>query len=310
MTKDFRQIQSELAKPFAPEDLEWRLQVTNKDKTRGMAVPYVTNRAIQDRLDDVVGVDNWHNDYKSWHGNGKKEAQLCGISIYLEERKDWLTKWDGAEDTAVEPVKGGLSDSMKRAAVQWGIGRVLYKMNTVWVDVEQKNGSTVIKSSERAKLDKAYMDMLKRLSLEPAKPGGLQSQLTPSPEEDIPQGAEPAPHQDPKAPTQQPKPQAQQPDAAPTGSGKVTEFPAPQRPQWQYKVETATVQPGMSRQSMSLGLVDPSGKKTRAFYPSVSEDLAVGAELCDATLELRKQGTVVFYLLKSYKIVLAEGQVA
>mgnify|MGYP002508284444 CR=1 FL=1 len=32
-----------------------------------------------------------------------------------------------------EPIKGGLSDSMKRAAVQWGIGRVLYNMEPVLV---------------------------------------------------------------------------------------------------------------------------------------------------------------------------------
>ena len=48
-----REMQQALAQPFAPEDLEWRIQTTSKDKTRGMAVPYVTNRAIQTRLDEV-----------------------------------------------------------------------------------------------------------------------------------------------------------------------------------------------------------------------------------------------------------------
>ena len=36
--KTTREVQAALAKPFAPEDLEWRLQNTNKEKTRGMAV--------------------------------------------------------------------------------------------------------------------------------------------------------------------------------------------------------------------------------------------------------------------------------
>ena len=57
--KDVRMIQQELAQPFAPEDLEWRLQRAFEDKKRGIAVPYVTNRAIQARLDDVVGPDGW-----------------------------------------------------------------------------------------------------------------------------------------------------------------------------------------------------------------------------------------------------------
>ena len=39
--KDFKTIQRELAQPFAPEDLEWRVQVTNKEKTKGTAMPFV-----------------------------------------------------------------------------------------------------------------------------------------------------------------------------------------------------------------------------------------------------------------------------
>ena len=151
---DPTEIQTALSKPFAPEDLEWRLQQTFEDKMRGIAVPYVTNRAIQNRLDESVGSENWYNSYKPWHGAGKKEAQLCGIAIYFEGR-GFITKWDGAEDSDIEPVKGGLSDSMKRAAVQWGIGRVLYSLNdTVWVDIEKKGRSFIIPDSERSKLDK------------------------------------------------------------------------------------------------------------------------------------------------------------
>ena len=86
---------------------------------RGMAVPYVTNRAIQNRLDEVCGPENWYNEFKPWHSNGKKDSQLCGIAIHFEG-KGFITKWDGAEDSDIEPIKGGLSDSMKRAAYQWG----------------------------------------------------------------------------------------------------------------------------------------------------------------------------------------------
>ena len=162
--KDARAIQAELAKPFAAEDLEWRLQKTFEAQGRmtGIAVPYVTNRAIMNRLDSVVGPENWYNDFKPWHAAGKKEAQICGISVYFEGR-GFISKWDGAEDSDIEPIKGGLSDSMKRAAVQWGIGRVLYNMDTVFVDVEKRGNSWVIKKGARAKLDKAYLDMLKAL---------------------------------------------------------------------------------------------------------------------------------------------------
>ena len=66
---------------------------------------------------------------------GKKKAQLCGISIWDSEKEGWVTKWDGADDTAIEPIKGGLSGAMKRAAVQWGIGQYLYDIDDMWVDI-------------------------------------------------------------------------------------------------------------------------------------------------------------------------------
>ena len=179
--KDAKTIKDELARPFAPEDLEWRIQYANEKTNRGIVVPYVTNRAIQARLDEVVGIAGWYNDYKPWHGANKKEAQICGISIYFEERGGFITKWDGAEDSDIEPVKGGLSDSMKRAAVQWGIGRVLYSMtDPVWVDIEPRGRSWAIQKKERPVLDSAYLSLLNTLKLQPAAPIGTQSQLTPA----------------------------------------------------------------------------------------------------------------------------------
>ena len=75
-----RTMLTALAKPFAPEDLEWRLQYTNEEKMCGMAVPYVTNRAIQNRLDEVCGPENWYNEFRPWHSAGKKDSQLCGTA--------------------------------------------------------------------------------------------------------------------------------------------------------------------------------------------------------------------------------------
>ena len=207
MTKDAKTIREELARPFAPEDLEWRIQVTSKDKTSGLAIPYVTNRAIQDRLDEVVGPENWYNDYKPWHGNGKKDAQICGISIYFEG-KGFITKWDGAEDSDIEPIKGGLSDSMKRAAVQWGVGRVLYKMTKpLWVRIEQKGNSYVICDTERPKLNAAYLELLDKLHQLPTSPGAAQAQLSYKRDAQPPQQVQPQP----TVVAPQAQPSAQQP---------------------------------------------------------------------------------------------------
>ena len=292
--KDINKMREGLCKPFAPEDLEWRIQVMSKDQTSGLAVPYVTNRAIQDRLDDVVGPENWHNDYKPWHGNGKREAQICGISIFFEGR-GFITKWDGAEDTDVEPVKGGLSDSMKRSAVQWGIGRVLYKMNPIWVGIEKKGNSFVIKDSERVRLNGAYLDMLKKLSLQPAQPGGLQPQLTPR------QIAVPTQ----QAPAQQTQNHQQNPQSA------HPPVPFPGRPATEYRVLNAQRQQGMDGQiSIRLILENADGKKLNAFVQGDHPALVSGAELFNVKISTHRQDNVVFYVLNTYNIIPSAPQAA
>jgi hypothetical protein len=146
------EIAKALAQPFPASDVEWRIQVTNGEKTFGLAVPYIDSRAIQNRLDTVMGPFNWQNAFIPWQNN----AQLCGISLYCEERGEWITKYDGSPNSDIEAVKGGLSDACKRAAVQWGVGRYLYGMDGVWVDVEKKGNSVHIKRDQQKKLDDAY----------------------------------------------------------------------------------------------------------------------------------------------------------
>lgn len=129
-----KEIMVKLKYPFDPFDIEWRVQSageTKQGKLWAILVPYITNRGIQERLDEVCGVDGWYNQYQY----PSEKSVICGISIKFQDgNKDtWITKWDGAEETAIEAVKGGLSGSMKRAAVQWGIGRYLYRLEAVIV---------------------------------------------------------------------------------------------------------------------------------------------------------------------------------
>ena len=154
-----QELTKKLTAPFEAKDVEWRIQQTTQDKSRGLAVAFITSRAIQRRLDEMVGPFHWKTEFSPWHqiGNG---SQLCALSIYNEERKEWVTKTDGAENSDIEPVKGGLSDSFKRAAVQWGIGRYLYSMGALWVDVEQRGKNCYITESGRKTLDARYAQML------------------------------------------------------------------------------------------------------------------------------------------------------
>ena len=287
-----------------------------------MAVPYVTNRAIQNRLDEVCGPENWYNEFKPWHSNGKKDAQLCGIAIYFEG-KGFITKWDGAEDSDIEPIKGGLSDSMKRAAYQWGIGRVLYSLDTVWVDIERRGRSYVIKASERKKLDDAYLNALKKLGLEPAAASGIQSLLTPktAPEQKTAGGQKPTstPVQDQRSgdTTQQSaEPQdrsaQQKPPADPKkqehtaeSAGKTVPFrnAAQAMPEENiYTVLASKVQGGMSGSNTLVNLETPEKKQTYAYVRGARPELTPGTQLSHVKLTTRKQDTVVFYVLESYEV--------
>lgn len=117
---------------FAPDDLDWRAITISKRTNKGLAAAYITNRAIMNRLDEAVGPENWRNEFEPGPGGGI----VCGLSIFVESRSEWVTKWDGAENTDVEAIKGGLSNAMRRAAVQWGIGRYLYDFPQQWVPVD------------------------------------------------------------------------------------------------------------------------------------------------------------------------------
>lgn len=327
--KDARNMQAALAKPFAPEDLEWRLQNTIEESMRGMAVPYVTNRAIQNRLDEVCGPENWYNEFRPWHSAGKKDSQLCGIAIYFEG-KGFITKWDGAEDSDIEPIKGGLSDSMKRAAYQWGIGRVLYSLDTVWVDIERRGRSYIIKASERKKLDDAYLNALKKLGLEPAAASGIQSLLTPKTALDQKAADDQKPTSEPVqdqrrggTAQQSAKPQErsapQKPQAGPEkqentaeSNGKTVPFrnAAQAAPEEDiYTVLASKVQGGMSGSNTLVNLETPEKKQTYAYVRGVRPELTPGTQLSHVKLMTRKQDTVVFCVLESYEVY-QQGQQA
>lgn len=285
--KDTRTIQAELARPFAPEDLEWRLQQTEENGKWGLAVPFVTNRAIQSRLDEVLGVDGWYNDYRPWHGAGKKEAQICGISIRFPEQ-GFITKWDGAEDSDIEPVKGGLSDSMKRAAVQWGIGRCLYGMDAIFVDVEKRGRSWVIKKTERTKLDKAYLDYLAKLKLTPTPAGGVQSTLTPKRVGEVPAADS----------TQTgPAPVQPMPQSKPAGAADI------------YTVLAARLENRPASTTHVL-LQRAGGEQIHAFAMGDHPELVANTQLTGVKLSMRKQDTVVYYILEDYRIVVSQDRAA
>jgi len=127
---------NDLKKPFPSKDIEWRLQQCG-EKTDGSiwgkCLAYITSRAVQERLDEVCGTDGWRSEIRK-DGN----AYLCTLSIRVRHEDgsvEWISRTDGADATDIESVKGGISGAIKRAAVQFGIGRYLYDLEEGWVTV-------------------------------------------------------------------------------------------------------------------------------------------------------------------------------
>jgi hypothetical protein len=138
-------IFEQLAAPFDPDRVSWRVGATSQDKSKGLALAYIDARDVMHRLDEVAGPGGWQNDYP--HANGKT---VCRIGIKVGE--EWIWKSNGAGDSDVEAEKGALSDAFKRAAVMWGIGRYLYDVPSTWVAIEPMGKSFKIRESEYAKL--------------------------------------------------------------------------------------------------------------------------------------------------------------
>jgi hypothetical protein len=128
-------VQRRLRDPFAPQDIEWRVQTAGEKNGKPWArvLAYVTSRAIMDRLDEAVGCGNWKDTYRE----GPAGGVVCVLAVRLPGTTEWVTKEDAAENTEIEPVKGGFSGSIKRAAVKWGIGRYLYDLEEGWATVSE-----------------------------------------------------------------------------------------------------------------------------------------------------------------------------
>lgn len=104
---------------------------------------YKDARVDQNVLDETVKPENWQRDHKELKGN-----IYCGISIWDEDKKMWITKWDAGKESYTESEKGEASDSFKRAGFNWGIGRELYTSPFIWVT------STKCKIEKTNKVDK------------------------------------------------------------------------------------------------------------------------------------------------------------
>jgi hypothetical protein len=113
----FPEIFSALAADFEVGEVKWR-------KQGPIEVPYISARTVQNRLDNVVGPASWWDDYTT-----TGHTVVCTLTVRLPDGST-VAKQDagghaGMKD-AGDDEKSAFSDSFKRAAVKFGVGRLLY----------------------------------------------------------------------------------------------------------------------------------------------------------------------------------------
>ncbi|HZU39005.1 MAG TPA: Rad52/Rad22 family DNA repair protein, partial [Gemmataceae bacterium] len=128
-----------LATPFDLASVKFKPAVVNGN--RCLALAYVDARVIQDRLDEVLGVEGWQDDYEILSDG----SVVCRLRLRLGE--DWVTKVDvgspSEQPDSGDRLKAAFSDALKRAAVKFGVGRYLYRLPSQWVDYDPKRRQMV-----------------------------------------------------------------------------------------------------------------------------------------------------------------------
>lgn len=102
-----------------PEEIEIRVQqITEKG---AQLLLYKDSRCDKRILDETYGISGWKNRYEEIKGN-----LFCTISIWDDEKQQWVDKCDCGTESFSEKEKGEASDAFKRAGFNVGIGRELY----------------------------------------------------------------------------------------------------------------------------------------------------------------------------------------
>jgi len=103
----------------------------NRGRFTALALLYKDARVDMDELDKKYGPMGWKDEYTEVGGN-----LYCTISVWDEDKKQWISKSDVGVESYIEKEKGQASDAFKRAGFKWNIMRYLYSAPTIWIELD------------------------------------------------------------------------------------------------------------------------------------------------------------------------------
>lgn len=115
---------------------------------------YKDARCDMNILDETVGILNWQRSHTRDNAN-------CIVSIWDNEKNQWISKEDTGTESYTEKAKGLASDSFKRACFNWGIGRELYTSPFIWISSGKGNYTPTTKNNKPTTYDKFIVEKIK-----------------------------------------------------------------------------------------------------------------------------------------------------
>ena len=119
-------------RPLRADEIEVRPCDTTNGKVKLLL--YKNARVDMNILDETVGTLNWQKDYFEERG-----LLFCKVGIRHPKTGEWIWKADTGSESNIEAEKGLASDSFKRAAFAFGIGRELYTAPRIVFNQEEKD---------------------------------------------------------------------------------------------------------------------------------------------------------------------------
>ncbi len=137
---------TQLAEPFDPSEIKWRVTHTNRDGNRGAVIAFADPRAYTDRLNQLFTPTGWTRTYDvstvSSVTRMKKDKliqtgkvlvtctlTITGLGCHAGSGEDWAD-----EENAMTAAE---AQAFKRACSCFGLGRYLYNFTEMWVPLNE-----------------------------------------------------------------------------------------------------------------------------------------------------------------------------
>ena len=132
--EDWEAVATKLKAPFPETEINVRVGSVFRNGASGIALPYIDARQVMERLDTVVGQQNWSDNYKVVDN----QSVVCELTIFGITKSDAGQAKPDGDKGEVKALKSAVSDAFKRAAVKWGIGQFLYSLPIQFEDLKDK----------------------------------------------------------------------------------------------------------------------------------------------------------------------------